>query len=74
MTRIDAPRYKDVSDMLRRGEDAAHCRRLRHWLRASVILNIILSTALAGALLGAYSSSNGAAASSSAPVFTWGTK
>ncbi len=65
---IDSPRYEDVSDMLRKWEQAAHCARLRRWLRASIILNLILMAAVAGIVAG-YSSSDGAAASATAPIF-----
>jgi hypothetical protein len=64
----------DIRDIIRRGEELSHCRRLRHWLRASIIINIILSTALAGALLGAYSSSTGLVAPSARPDLLGGAK
>jgi hypothetical protein len=62
----------DIRDILRRGEELAHCERLRRWLRASIILNFLLLAAVAGIVAG-YSSSYLGAPPESAPVFKWGT-
>ena len=66
----------DIREILKRGEEAAHCARLRRWLRASIVINVLLIAAVAGIVAG-YSSSystNGAAAPSTAPSFSGGAK
>jgi hypothetical protein len=56
-----------------RAKEAAHCRRLRRWLRASIILNVFLAAAVAGMFAHISSSSQGAP-QVDAPAFSWGTK
>jgi hypothetical protein len=63
----------DIRDIIKRGEELAHCERLRRWLSASIVLNVLLIAAVAGIVAG-YSSSYLGALPESAPVFTWGTK
>ena len=63
----------DVRDILRRSDEAAHCKRLRHWLRASIIFNIFLAAAVAGMFAHISSSSQGAP-QADAPAFFGGTK
>ena len=60
----------DLEELLKRGEEAFHCRRLRRWLRASLLLNILLAAALSGLLAHLISSStHGAVPTTTAPLF-----
>lgn len=46
------PNMISWAELLKRSESEFHCRRLRRWLRASVVLNALLAAAVCGCVAG----------------------
>ena len=46
------PNFISWAELLKRSESEFHCRRLRRWLRASLVLNAVMLAAVAGLLVG----------------------
>lgn len=57
----------DIGRLLERSDQAFECRRAKRWLRASVVLNLLLA-ALLGTLVASFSSEPAGAVKSFAPA------